>query len=212
MIPHASTPSTSSIPARKGLRRRAAVLSLLPLTSLAALVLPTPQEAKAELSSSQDFTTTASGLKVLKVRYGKPGTRAPRPGERISVHWSGFTAGYRQHILDNTSQRDEPFEWVLGSGEAIPAFEEAVMNMRPGGLVRVELPGDRMEELGYSLDLQRRFSKGFTYAVGPQPQDFGGKRALDFVLDNKTFDNSPFNRTLVFDIALLAVYPGQGST
>jgi hypothetical protein len=31
----------------------------------------------------------------------------------------------------------------------------------------------------------------------------GGQRALDFVLDNKTLQ--PFNRTLLFDVKLLAV-------
>ena len=38
------------------------------------------------------------------------------------------------------------------------------------------------------------------YAVGPEPTTFGGKRALDFVLDNKTLKD--FNRTLLFDIRL----------
>jgi hypothetical protein len=32
------------------------------------------------------------------------------------------------------------------------------------------------------------------------PTTFGGKRALDFVLDNKTLKD--FNRTLLFDIRL----------
>ena len=38
---------------------------------------------------------------------------------------------------------------------------------------------------------------------GPQPAELGGQRALDFVLDNTTL--RPFNRTLLFDIKLLAV-------
>ena len=37
------------------------------------------------------------------------------------------------------------------------------------------------------------------YAVGPE-HDVRGKRALDFVLDNKTLKD--FNRTLLFDIRL----------
>lgn len=41
------------------------------------------------------------------------------------------------------------------------------------------------------------------YRVGPQPAELGGQRALDFVLDNSTLQD--FNRTLLFDIKLLAV-------
>jgi hypothetical protein len=36
--------------------------------------------------------------------------------------------------------------------------------------------------------------------VGPVPSTFGGKRTLDFVLDNKTLKD--FNRTLLFDVRL----------
>jgi hypothetical protein len=39
--------------------------------------------------------------------------------------------------------------------------------------------------------------------VGPQPAELGGQRALDFVLDNNTLQD--LNRTLLFDIKLLAV-------
>ena len=103
-----------------------------------------------------------------------------------------------------SSLRDEPYYFTVGSATTIPAFSEAVMGMKKGGLVRIEVPGELMEELAYSLNRAQRYN-GKTYIVGPQPQDFGGARALDFVLDNKNFDKSPFNRTLVFDISLLSV-------
>jgi len=83
---------------------------------------------------------------------------------------------------------------VLGKNEAIPAFEEAVSGMKVGGVRRVEIPGELEEALGYSRTPSAR------YALGPEPKTFGGKRALDFVLDNKTLRD--FNRTLLFDIRL----------
>lgn len=49
--------------------------------------------------------------------------------------------------------------------------------------------------------------KIFRYRRGPQPAELGGQRALDFVLDNATLQ--PFNRTLLFDIKLLAARPGR---
>jgi hypothetical protein len=43
------------------------------------------------------------------------------------------------------------------------------------------------------------------YRYGPQPKDFDGQRALDFVLDNNTLSDT--NRTLLLDIKLLGAYP-----
>ena len=58
----------------------------------------------------------------------------------------------------------------------------------------IEIPGELEEKLAYSRDPAMR------YAVGPEPTTFAGKRALDFVLDNRTLKD--FNRTLLFDIRL----------
>eukprot|EP00951_Prasinocladus_malaysianus_P027946 scaffold252813_cov38-Prasinocladus_malaysianus.AAC.1 len=66
--------------------------------------------------------------------------------------------------------------------------------MRQGGIRRIEVPGELEEALGYSRNPDAR------YRVGPVPKTFGGKRALDFVLDNKTLRD--FNRTLLFDVRL----------
>ncbi|GIL59522.1 hypothetical protein Vafri_14279 [Volvox africanus] len=186
--------------------RRSAILaisSMLNCLSTAA-VLP-------ELAHADDFVTLPSGIKVLNIREGE-GAR-PQPGDTVVVHWAGFTKGYQGKRIDNTSIRDEPYEFKLGGGQAIKAFELAVENMRAGGIVRVEVPGDH-PELGYPLDRGERFTgelvstdlKIYKYRYGPQPAELGGQRALDFVLDNRTLKD--FNRTLLFDIKLLAVRRG----
>jgi hypothetical protein len=88
--------------------------------------------------------------------------------------------------------------------QAIPAFEEAVAGMQPGGVRRIEMNGEK-PELSYPRNRSERFdgNGAFTYKMGPQPADLGGQRALDFVLDNSTLQD--FNRTLLFDIRLLSV-------
>ncbi|GLC67074.1 hypothetical protein PLESTF_000512100 [Pleodorina starrii] len=188
--------------------RRGALLLLsgaLASAAAAAAVLPEPALA-------DDFVTLPSGIKVLTIREGE-GAR-PQPGDTVVVHWAGFTKGYQGKRIDNTSVRDEPYEFKLGGGQAIKAFELAVENMRAGGIVRVEVPGDH-PELGYPLDRGERFTgelissdlKIYKYRYGPQPAELGGQRALDFVLDNRTLKD--FNRTLLFDIKLLA--PDDGS-
>ncbi|KAG2428533.1 hypothetical protein HYH02_014337 [Chlamydomonas schloesseri] len=187
------------------------MLGLLATTTSAAVALSLPEVAQAD-----DFVTLPSGIKVLTIREGEGAT--PQPGDTVSVHWAGFTKGYQGKRarecggkrIDNTSVRDEPYEFKLGSGQAIKAFEIAVSNMKAGGIVRVEVPGE-LPDLAYPLDRNQRFTgelispdlKIYKYRYGPQPYELGGQRALDFVLDNATL--RPFNRTLLFDIKLLAV-------
>ena len=136
--------------------------------------------------------------------------RALAAGDTVVIHWDGYTSGYQGKRIDNTSTRDEPYEFVLGGDSTIAAFDEAVSRMRPGSIVRVEVPGE-IPALSYPIDRKLRFTdelldkdlKVYRYRKGPQPAELGGQRALDFVLDNKTLQD--FNRTLLFDIRLLSV-------
>jgi FKBP-type peptidyl-prolyl cis-trans isomerase len=55
---------------------------------------------------------------------------------------------------------------VLGSGEVIPGFEEAVVGMKPGGIRRVVVP----PELGYpENDYNKRGPKPTTFSVSAHP-------------------------------------------
>ena len=119
---------------------------------------------------------------------------SPQPGQTVVIEWVGYTEGYQAKKIESTRETDNPFIFVVGRGEAIPAFEEAVLEMKQGGIRRIEIPGELEEKLAYSRDPSLR------YNVGPVPSTFGGKRALDFVLDNKTLKD--FNRTLLFDVRL----------
>jgi hypothetical protein len=120
----------------------------------------------------------------------------------VVIHWDGYTSGYQGKRIDNTSTRDEPYEFVLGGGSTIAAFDEAVSRMRPGAIVRVEVPGEA-PGLSYPIDRKQRFTdealdkdgRSFRYRLGPQPAELGGQRALDFVLDNRTLQD--FNRRAV---------------
>jgi hypothetical protein len=118
----------------------------------------------------------------------------PKIGQTVVIEWVGYTAGYQAKKIESTRETDTPFVFTLGQGKAIPAIEEAVLEMRQGGIRRIEIPGELEEKLGYSRDPSMR------YTVGPEPSTFGGKRVLDFVLDNKTLKD--FNRTLLFDVRL----------
>eukprot|EP01023_Acetabularia_acetabulum_P062844 TRINITY_DN7811_c0_g1_i12.p1 TRINITY_DN7811_c0_g1~~TRINITY_DN7811_c0_g1_i12.p1 ORF type:complete len:228 (-),score=37.55 TRINITY_DN7811_c0_g1_i12:159-842(-) len=165
-------------------------------------------QQQLQFARADDFQTMQSGLKYLDVREGTG--NEPKAGDLVELHWAGFTSGYQGKRIDNTSIRDEPYEFVLGGSDTIQAFQQGIQGMKVGGIRRIEVPGSK-PELSYPRERNQRFTselmssdlKLFKYRFGPQPVELGGQRALDFVLDNPTLKD--FNRTLVFDIKLLAV-------
>ena len=203
----AAAASHHAAPQELELSRRAALGAAV--SGAAVLFAPAAAEAYAtKRDDDGDFVTTDSGLRILELR---PGTGdMPRKGDVCVIHWDGYTSGYQGKRIDNTSVRDEPYEFVLGGDSTIAAFDEAVSRMRPGAVVRVEVPGE-VPGLSYPIDRKQRFTdevldgnlKTYRYRKGPQPAELGGQRALDFVLDNRTLQD--FNRMLLFDIRLLSV-------
>ncbi|PSC68182.1 Peptidyl-prolyl cis-trans isomerase PASTICCINO1 [Micractinium conductrix] len=183
--------------------RRHALAGLAGVAAAACLAPAVLAAQPPAALAASDFVQTPSGLLVQDITAGTG--RTPQPGDRCVVHWAGYTKNYQAKRIDNTSVRDEPFEFVLGGGEVIPAFDEAVAGMAVGGVRRVEVLGE-IPELGYPRDRAQRFVSGFKYRYGPQPSELGGKRALDFILDNRTLSDT--NRTLLLDIKLLAGLAG----
>lgn len=193
-------------------RRREAMMMLSSLTFAA---FPSPSSLAAELKGQvkdcencsnsntslregdKEFNTSESGLRYIDLREGDA-TKVPKKGDVVVVDWVGYTAGYQAKKIESTRETDAPFTFRVGSGEAIPAFDEAVLNMGKGGIKRIEIAGELEEKLGYSRNPNERYN-----GVGPKPTTFGGLRALDFVLDNKTLKD--FNRTLLFDVKLVAI-------
>ncbi|GHP09465.1 hypothetical protein PPROV_000820000 [Pycnococcus provasolii] len=138
----------------------------------------------------REFTLLPSGMRVLDLREGTG--RTVEAGDEVVADWVGYTAGYQGKRIESTRQTDEPFVFRVGKGEAIKAFDEAVLGMKEGGLRRFEIPGELVDELAYTLNPKTRYDRG------PVPVTFAGRRALDFVLDSSTL--KPFNRTLLFDV------------
>ena len=151
-----------------------------------------------------NFVRLPSGLLVLDLKEGSGA--AAKVGDTVSVDWSGFTAGYQGKRFENTTGGGEkggmagdeesaagPFRFKVGDPAVVRAFSDAVVGMSPGGVRRVEIPG---EEPGLSWPRD----KAERAAALPVPHDFDGKRSLDFVLDNPTLMD--FNRTIVLNLRL----------
>eukprot|EP00249_Psilotum_nudum_P010028 c22292_g1_i1 orf=131-928(-) len=145
-----------------------------------------------------DFIETESGLQYKDLRLGSG--PSPREGEVVVVDWDGYTVGYYGHIFEARNKpKGGSFEgnekgylkFKLGSQEVIPAFEEAIATMNIGGVRRILVP----PTIGYpGADFNKK---------GPRPTTFSGQRALDFVLKNQGL----IDKTLLFDIELLKIYP-----
>ena len=95
----------------------------------------------------------------------------------------------------STRETDAPFAFKLGAGEAMPAFEEAVSQMRVGGIRRPPPASSRRSS-------RTRGTRASGTPSGRCRRRWAGG-ARDFVLDNRTLKD--FNRTLLFDIRLSAI-------
>ncbi len=66
-------------------------------------------------------------------------------GDRVVVHYTGkFTNGT---VFDSSFSRNEPFQFVLGSGQVIKGWDEGIVGMREGGKRTLIVPAS----LGYGM-------------------------------------------------------------
>lgn len=97
---------------------------------------PTPFEVEG-----LPIETTESGLKYIVIRDGEG--EYPHPGNLLLVHYSGYLEN--GSLFDSSVQRGEPFRFVLGMNQVIPAWDEGFALLKKGSKVRFIVP----PELGY---------------------------------------------------------------
>jgi FKBP-type peptidyl-prolyl cis-trans isomerase FkpA len=78
-------------------------------------------------------------LDCMKVDMISPGSGpAARPGDTVTVHYTGWlTDGTK---FDSSVDRDEPFAFVLGTGQVIQGWDQGVATMRVGDKARLTIP------------------------------------------------------------------------
>ncbi len=136
-------------------------------------------------------------------------------GDRVAVHYTGrFLNG---QVFDTSLARNEPLEFVVGAGQMIKGFDEAVLGMMLNEQKTVtlapedaygvrneqyiisipvsQLPADLNPQIGDELVLRLQDGNNFPVIVA------------DLTADTITLDgNHPMaGKTLVFDIQLLEI-------
>lgn len=91
----------------------------------------------------------------MKTEKLRAGTGAPaKAGQSVAVHYTGWlTDGTK---FDSSVDRNDPFSFVLGTGQVIRGWDEGVASMRVGDKVRLTIP----PEMAYG-------SQGFPGAIPP---------------------------------------------
>lgn len=65
---------------------------------------------------------------------------SPKKGETVTVHYTGWlTDGTK---FDSSRDCNEPFSFVLGTGQVIQGWDQGVAAMRVGDKVKLTIPPD----------------------------------------------------------------------
>jgi FKBP-type peptidyl-prolyl cis-trans isomerase len=86
--------------------------------------------------------TTPSGLKYTVLKAGKGAT--PKPGQTVVVHYTGTLTNGKK--FDSSRDKGQPFSFIVGQGQVIPGWDEALSTMKVGERRKLTIS----PKLGYS--------------------------------------------------------------
>jgi FKBP-type peptidyl-prolyl cis-trans isomerase FkpA len=91
-------------------------------------------------------------MKIYRITSGNGAS--PKAGDTVTVHYTGWlTDGTK---FDSSVDREEPFAFVLGTGQVIQGWDNGVATMRVGDKARLTIP----PELAYG-------EQGYPGAIPP---------------------------------------------
>jgi FKBP-type peptidyl-prolyl cis-trans isomerase len=78
-------------------------------------------------------------MKIEKLVTGNGAS--PKKGDTVTVHYTGWlTDGSK---FDSSVDRDDPFAFVLGTGQVIGGWDEGVATMKIGDKVKLTIPPEK---------------------------------------------------------------------
>jgi FKBP-type peptidyl-prolyl cis-trans isomerase FkpA len=85
-------------------------------------------------------------MKIEKIVSGNGA--APKHGDNVTVHYTGWLADGTK--FDSSVDRNEPFAFVLGTGQVIRGWDDGVATLRVGDKARLTIPPElAYGEAGY---------------------------------------------------------------
>jgi FKBP-type peptidyl-prolyl cis-trans isomerase len=97
-----------------------------------------------EVSKGSKTTSTPSGLKYSILKSGKGAVA--KQGQTVFVHYTGtLTSGKK---FDSSRDRGQPFSFILGQGQVIQGWDEALSTMKVGDRRKLTIP----PKLAYGAD------------------------------------------------------------
>ncbi len=128
----------------------AVVVSLLPLTmenrtAIAVNNISHQQSIQNEIALTKPKAartiTTPSGLKYTVIKPGKGATA--KKGQPVFVHYTGTLTNGKK--FDSSRDRGQPFSFLVGEGQVIKGWDEALSTMKVGERRKLIIPPN----LGY---------------------------------------------------------------
>lgn len=89
-------------------------------------------------AQSGDTITTKSGLKYLVLSKGT-GVHA-QLNKNVEVHYTGYLTDGK--VFDSSVERGDPIEFILGTGQVIPGWDEGIALMNVGDKLRLIIPSN----------------------------------------------------------------------
>ncbi len=103
--------------------------------------LPRQNTIALAVNKGAKTITTPSGLKYTVLKAGKGAT--PKPGQTVVVHYTGTLTNGKK--FDSSRDKGQPFSFIVGQGQVIPGWDEALSTMKVGERRKLTIP----PKLGY---------------------------------------------------------------
>lgn len=79
-------------------------------------------------------TTTGLSFTIVKMGTGEP----VKSGQKVKAHYTGWLMDGTK--FDSSLDRGEPFEVVIGVGQVIKGWDQAIVGMKDGEIRRLYIP------------------------------------------------------------------------